>query len=282
MTAPSQADKAEQFRALHTGPRILALPNAWDAISARIFEAAGFPAVGTTSAGLANVLGYPDGQYVPREEMLFMVRRIAQTVQVPVTADIEAGYGINSVAEVVETVKGVLAAGAVGINLEDSDGDVNGTLAEAGLQVEKIAALRALAQSEGVPLVINARTDAFHLASLDTQAKLALAVERANLYREAGADCLFVPFVNEASVIAQLAQAINGPLNILVAPGVPDTATLEKMGVARLSVGSGPKRATLGLVRRIAEELRDQGTYTSLTEGTIPYPEINRLLAPRE
>jgi 2-methylisocitrate lyase-like PEP mutase family enzyme len=279
MTTLSQFDKAQQFRALHTAARILVLPNAWDAISARIFEAEGFSAVGTTSAGLANVLGYPDGQVVPRDEMLFMVRRIAQTVQIPVTADIEAGYGIASVAEVVETVKGVLGAGAVGINLEDSDGNVNGTLVDIGLQVEKLEALRALAASEGIPLVINARTDAFHLENLDMQARFDLAVQRANAYRAAGADCLFVPFLREGLTIAKLVPAIHGPLNILMAPGIPPVAELEKMGVARLSVGSGPKRATLGLVRRIAEELRDQGTYSTILEQAIPYPEINRLLS---
>src|SRR6266567_758218 len=115
--AATQTEKAIAFRELHGATPILVLPNAWDAISARIFEAAGFPAVGTTSAGVANVLGYTDGQAAPREEVLFMVRRIARTVQIPVTADIEAGYGADSMEEVVKTVQGVLRAGAVGINL---------------------------------------------------------------------------------------------------------------------------------------------------------------------
>jgi 2-methylisocitrate lyase-like PEP mutase family enzyme len=275
----TQQEKAVQFRALHAGPRILVLPNAWDAISARLYEDAGFPAVATTSAGVAVALGYPDGQYAPREEVLFVVRRIARTVQVPVSADIEAGYGAHSVEEVVRTVQGVLEAGAVGINLEDA-ADAENALVDIGLQVEKVQALRALADAQGVPLVINARTDAFHLPHLDAAEKLRMAVERANAYRQAGADCLFVPFVSDAPTIAALARAIDSPLNILPMPGTPPVAELERLGVRRVSVGSGPHRATLALVRRIAQELRDRGTYASFMETAIPYAEVNALLAP--
>ncbi len=276
--ATTQREKAIAFRELHTGPRILVLPNAWDAISARIFEVAGFPAVGTTSAGLANALGYPDGEFAPRDEVLFMVRRIAHTVQVPVTADIEAGYGADSVAEVVKTVQGVLDAGAIGINLEDSAYGAEG-LVDKGLQIEKIQAVRALSASAGVPLVINARTDAFHLPNLSSTEQFDLAVERANAYRDAGADCLFVPFLTDAAIIGELVKAIAGPLNILALPGAPPVSALAVMGVARVSVGSGPHRATLALTRTIAKELRDHGTYDSIVTGTIPYAEVNALLA---
>jgi 2-methylisocitrate lyase-like PEP mutase family enzyme len=277
VTSSTQREKAIAFRALHTGARMLVLPNAWDAISARIFEDAGFPAVGTTSAGVANALGYPDGQFAPREEVLFVVRRIAQTVRIPVTADIEAGYGADSVSEVIETVQGVLDAGAVGINLEDlAFGDTE--LVDAGLQVEKIRAVRALGESSGIPVVINSRTDAFHLPHLDIHAQFELAVRRANAYRQAGADSLFVPFVTDASIIGDLVKAIGGPLNILAMPGGPPVAELGRLGVARVSVGSGPHRATLALTRRIAKELRDYGTYESFMKDTIPYPEVNALL----
>ena len=279
--ATTQREKAQAFRELHSGPRILVLPNVWDAISARIFEAAGFAAVGTTSAGAANVLGYPDGQFAPREEVLFLVRRIANTVQIPVTADIEAGYGADSVEEVVKTVQGVLDAGAVGINLEDSAFGAC-QLVDKGLQLEKIQAVRALGESTGVPVVINARTDAFHLANLGTAAQFALAVERANAYQKAGADSLFVPFVTDAAVIGDLVKAIGGPLNILAMPGTPPVSALVGLGVARVSVGSGPHRATVALTRRIAEELRDRGTYDSIMNETIPYPEVNALLAKLE
>ena len=279
MNIQSQQEKAQAFRALHTGPHILVLPNAWDVASARIFEEAGFDAVATTSAGVANSLGYPDGQYAPRDEVLFVVRRIAQSVQVPVTADIEAGYGANSVEEVLTTVRGVLAAGAVGINLEDSNGGINGTLVEIGLQVEKIHAIREMAVSEGVPLVINARTDAFHLAHLERADQFALPVERANAYRAAGADCLFTPFVTDASTIAALVMEVDGSLNILAMPGTPSVAELELMGVKRVSVGAGPFRATLVLVERIAHELHEQGTYCAFMDDAMPYAEANNLFA---
>lgn len=276
----TQQEKAERFRALHLGPRMLVLPNAWDAASARIFESEGFPAVATTSAGVANTLGYPDGQYAPREEVLFLVRRIAATVQVPVTADIEAGYGANSVEEVVKTVRGVLEAGAVGVNLEDAAREKS-ALVDVGLQVEKIQALRALAGTFGVPLVINARTDAFNIPSLSASEKFATAVKRANAYRAAGADCLFVPFVVDEPTIAGLVKTIDGPLNILPMAGAPPIAELERLGVRRVSTGSGPCRACLALARRIARELRDQGTYHAIMDQTIPYAEVNALLAPK-
>jgi len=272
----NQQEKARALRALHTASHILALPNAWDAASARLYEEAGFPAVGTTSAGVAYTLGYADGQQAPREEVLFVIRRIARTVQVPVTADIEAGYGANQVEAVVQTVRGVLQAGAVGINLEDvAFGET--TLVDIGLQQKKIQALRTLAAEVGIPFVINARTDAFHLETLRVPERFRLAVERANAYRRAGADCLFVPFVTDAAIIADLVEAIDGPLNVLAMPGAPPVAELERMGVRRVSVGSGPHRATLALVRRIAQELRTQGTYRSFQEQTIPYAEVNAL-----
>ncbi len=274
----SQQEKAQRFRALHVGSQPLVLPNAWDAASARLFEAAGFPAVATTSAGVAYTLGYADGQQAPREEVLFVVRRIARTVQVPVTADLEAGYGVDSVAEVVNTVRGALEAGAVGVNLEDvAFGDT--TLVDLALQTDKIRALRALGEATGIPLVINARTDVFHFEHLDVKERFRLAVERSNAFRQAGADCLFVPFVTDADMIAQLVREIDGPLNILALPGAPPIAELAEMGVVRISLGSGPHRATLALVRRIAEELRDRGTYHSFQDQTIPYAEVNALFA---
>jgi 2-methylisocitrate lyase-like PEP mutase family enzyme len=272
----SQKEKAKQLAALHNGTRILVLPNAWDAASARLFEEAGLPVVATTSAGLANSLGYPDGQYAPLDEVLFVVRRIVQTVRVPVTVDIEAGYGSDSVESVVRTIEAVLDTGAVGFNLEDAEPGT-GALADVNLQIEKIQALRALATERDIPFVINARTDAYHLQGLGEDEKFRMAVERANAYRAAGADCLFVPFVTYPETIARLAESINGPLNVLAMPGTPPAGALEVMGVRRVSSGSGPNRATLALVREIARELLNEGTYRSFTERSIPYVELNAL-----
>jgi len=274
----TQRERARIFRELHHGTHILVLPNAGDAASARIFEDAGFPSVATSSAGVAFTLGYPDGQVMPQDEMLFMTRRIAQTVNIPVTADIEAGYGGDTVDGVVETVRGVIEAGAVGINLEDA-AETTGELSEIDLQVERIKAIRALGESTGVSIVINARTDIFHLPGLDTETQIAVAVERAKAYFEAGADCFFVPFVIDAAIIERLVKSVGGPLNVLAMAGSPGVAELESLGVARVSIGGGPTRAALGVVRRIAEELRDKGTYTQMLDGAISYPEINGLLA---
>jgi 2-methylisocitrate lyase-like PEP mutase family enzyme len=279
-THTNQQEKAQRLRQLHHCAAILVLPNAWDAASARIFETAGFPAVGTTSAGVANSLGYADGQHIPREKMLFVIRRIAQTVRIPVTADIESGFGAT-VEEVVETVHSVLEAGAVGINLEDSTKGDEKRLVPISDQVARIQAVRALGEQMGVSLVINARTDAY-LVPLDPASRFEVTVERANAYLDAGADCAFPITVKDAETIGRLAQAIQGPINILAMSGVPPVRELERLGVKRVSMGSGLCRATMALTRHIAEELSSKGTYDAFTERTMPAAEANSLFAPHD
>jgi len=255
--------KSDLLRQLHQGPRLLILPNAWDAASARIFERTGFPALATTSAGIAFALGYPDGERIPRDEMLAVVARIARAVKIPVTADVEAGYH-----DAVATARGVWASGAVGMNLEDT---VDGELIDLSKVVRAVR--------DAVPgMVINARTDIFLNAIGEEATRFDRAVERLNTYRDAGADCLFAPGVRDRDTIARLVGAVRGPLNILAVAGSPPLADLEKLGVARVSVGSGPMRATLGLVDRIARELHDHGTYSAMTDGAIPYADVNKLL----
>jgi 2-methylisocitrate lyase-like PEP mutase family enzyme len=259
--------KAETLRRLHQGPQILVLANSWDVASARVFERAGFPALGTSSAGVAFALGYPDGEFVSAAEMLAVVERIARAVAIPVTADVEAGYG-----DPVATARGVWAAGAVGMNLEDFAGD---KLIDIPEQTEVIRAIRAATPE----IVINARTDIFLNAIGEEATRFDRVVERLNAYRDAGADCLFAPGVREPDIIGRLVKAVRGPLNILATIGSPPIAHLHALGVHRVSVGSGPMRATLGLVDRIARELRDQGTYNAMVDGTIPYADVNKLLA---
>jgi 2-methylisocitrate lyase-like PEP mutase family enzyme len=267
--------KALQFAALHRGPNILVLPNAWDAASARIFEAAGFSAIATTSAGIAFSLGRPDGQRIGRYQMLAVVKRIAHLVSIPVTADMEAGYGGTPEA-VADTAHAVLEAGAVGMNLEDEPPD-HQSLFDVSLQTEKIQAVREMAASMGVPFVLNARTDVFLRAVGEPAGRLDHAIRRANAYRAAGADCLFVPGVSDRETIGRLAREIQGPINILAVADSPPLAELQQLGVARVSVGSGPMRASLTLTRRIANELLQSGTYSSFTESAIPYAEVNQL-----
>lgn len=266
--------KAEALRRLHAGPGLLVLANAWDAASARIVASLGFPAVATSSAGVAYALGYPDGQRIGRDEMLDMVCRVAGAVEVPVSADVEAGYGPTAEAAA-ETARGVLAAGAVGLNLEDAGAD--GALLPLELQVERIRAARAAGEAQGVPLVVNGRTDAFAAGELAPPERLPEAVRRANAYLAAGADCAFVPFASRREDVARLAREIRGPLNVLFTPASPPLRDLEGLGIRRVSVGSGLARAAYAAARRAALELRDQGTCRALGEA-IPYPEMQRLL----
>ena len=278
MRSVNRSEQAQAFRHMHAGPAILILPNAWDVATARLIEQAGFPAIATTSAGVAWALGYPDGERISRGDMLEVVRRIATAVGVPVTADVEAGYGATPEAAA-ETARGVIAAGAVGLNLED--GTAEGGLLDVALHAERIQAARAAGAGAGVPLVINARTDAFEVKEWDAARRFAEAVRRANAYRVAGADCLFVPHVSDGDTIGRLARELDGPLNVIAGPPAPPIRELERLGVRRASLGPRVVQAALGLVRRIAVELRERGTYESMTDLLMPFAELQRLLAPR-
>ena len=262
--------KTEVFRAMHRGPQVLLLPNAWDVASARVIQQAGFGAIATTSAGVAFSLGYPDGQRISRKEMLEAVRRIATAVQVPVTADVEAGYG-DRPEDAARTAQDVLAAGAVGMNLEDATGDPQHPLLDLALQVERVKAVREL------PIVLNARTDVYLLEIGVPEKRYDEALRRLAAFRDAGADCVFVPGLRDPETIARLVKELHCPVNILGGPGIPSVPELQKLGVARVSLGSGPMRATLGRLRRLAEELKGAGTYAAL-EDAIPYAELNRLM----
>ncbi|MGH9413765.1 MAG: isocitrate lyase/PEP mutase family protein [Terriglobales bacterium] len=268
----SQAELAERLRQLHRGSEPVLFANCWDAASARVLQECGMPAVATSSAAIANSLGYADGERIPREEMFAAVRRIVHTVQIPVSADCEGGYASDA-AGVAETTRLLLATGAVGMNLEDSVEDES-KLVPVALQVEKIKAVRAVAAAAAVPLVLNARVDAFFLHSTPPADPSAEAVERMKAYRAAGADCIFVPGVIDLALIRRLLQASLGPLNILSGPGAPSVSELRDAGVRRISVGSKPYLAALALLRRTAEEMRGAGTFAPLAGG-LTYAEVN-------
>jgi len=277
MAKNTQAEMARRFLELHHGPAILVLPNAWDVSSARIFEDSGFSAIGTSSAGVAFSHGYPDGEKIPRDEMLAAVRRIAEAVEVPVTADMAAGFG-NTAEEIAETARAVIAAGAVGMNLEDVVEGTPGVLADLNRQKEIICAVLEAGAGAGIPLVLNARTDIFLDSIGPAETRLARTIERLNAYRAAGAQSLFAPGVTNKETIAQLARGVAGPLNILATVGTPPVAELQQLGVARVSVGSGPVRATFGFLRRMARELREEGIFKLMTEGAISYADANQLV----
>lgn len=278
MDIAAQARKAETLRKLHGGPRILVLPNAWDVASACVIEELGYPAIATTSAGVAFALGYPDGQRISRDEMLGVVARIARAVRVPVTADMESGYGITP-GDMAETAKAIVNAGAVGLNFEDVTGDTESSLVETSLQVERIRAIREASAAMGVSLVINARTDVYLMPIGPEATRFERTVERLRAYRAAGADCVFVPGLVDRGLIEKLVKSVDAPLNILVTAGCPSIPELQKLGVARASIGSGVMRATLGLVRRIGKELLETGTCSAVFDGSIPYAQINEMMA---
>jgi 2-methylisocitrate lyase-like PEP mutase family enzyme len=277
MVSTSQKEKAELFLKYHHDKEMLVLLNSWDNGSSKLVEACGYKAIATTSMGIAASLGYPDCQIIQLSEMLQVITGITNAVQVPVTVDIEAGYG-NNLDEILESVKKFIATGIVGINIEDSL-DMSPTLIDEVEFCERISAIRALSDSLGFHLVINARTDSFYTSSGTAQEKLAESIRRGNKYREAGADCIFVQPVWEKEMISTLVKEINAPINILANPGIgagvlpPSVHELQDLGVARLSLGSGLMKATLALMKKVADELRQKGTYNILSDTLSPLPD---------
>ena len=249
-TGTDPGARAERLRALHVPGRPLILANAWDASSARTVEAAGFPAVATSSAAVAAALGYKDGE-APPDEMLAAAGRIVRVVAVPVTVDLEAGYGW----EPRDLVERLIQVGAAGCNLEDTD-HASGRLADASAHAGWLGEVCAAARGAGVPLVINARTDVFIHGRGRPEAELVdSAIDRGRRYLEAGADCVFPIFAAEEVTIGNLVKGMGGPVNVLFRPAVPALARLAELGVARVSLGGGLGRVANAAVRTAVERL---------------------------
>jgi 2-methylisocitrate lyase-like PEP mutase family enzyme len=271
VTTGASHDKAAALLALHNGPGFV-LPNAWDAGSARILEQVGFPAIATTSAGIAWALGVPDGGVLDRETMLEHVGRIVAAVSVPVTADLEAGYGDTADA-VGDTVARAATLGAVGANIEDAG---TGRLFGIDQAADRIMAARAAAPSG--TFVLNARTDTY-FAGVEGDV-FAETVERAQRYLRAGADCVFVPGVADEDTIRRLADAIPGPLNVVAGlANTIDAPTLFSLGVRRVSLGGSLARAALTVLERAGRELLDTGTLGFL-DGALGYGDLQRRFQP--
>ncbi|MFA5971824.1 MAG: isocitrate lyase/phosphoenolpyruvate mutase family protein [Lentimicrobiaceae bacterium] len=276
MVSSIQKEKAEMFLKFHQDKEILVLLNSWNIGSSKLIEACGYKAIATTSMGIAASLGYPDCQVITLSEMIAAITGIVNAVQVPVTVDIEAGYG-NNLNEIIDSVKRIIATGIVGINIEDSI-DLSPELIDEMEFCERISAIRALSDSLGFHLVINARTDSFYTSSGSLREKLAESIKRGNRYREAGADCIFVQPVWEKETISTLVKEINAPINILSNPGIgaglpPSVRELQDLGVARLSLGSSLMKATLALIKKVADELSQKGTYNILLDSLTPLPD---------
>jgi 2-methylisocitrate lyase-like PEP mutase family enzyme len=272
------ADKASRLLELHHAAEPLILVNAWDAASARIIEKAGYPAIATSSAGVANALGYSDGQLMPWSEMVDAIRRIARAVGVPVTADVEAGFsdGLEGLQQAVEQL---LEAGAVGLNLEDARPHMGprGPLYSLSEQITRIETLREAAKKLKIHLVINARTDAYLEKGPSLEQALRNSIERGQAYLRAGGDCVFVPGLRSPDHICMIVERLQAPVNILAGAGVPSIRELAGWGVKRISMGSAPLRAAMGLLRRIALEAKQEGTYDALTLDSVSYAEMNAL-----
>ena len=344
----SSAQKALRLLELHHASQPLVLINAWDAASAAMVEHCGLPAVATSSAALANALGFADGQYLPWEQMLETVARICRAVKAPVTADIESGFAAD-VRALETSITQIIHAGAVGVNLEDvmsanpahqnvdrqiagrqnagrqNDNPKNSDAANADPenadlknadlknvdlkntdlkntgaanagpirhgsplfplpeQIARIQAARRAGEAQGIHLVINARTDAYWQAGVEPAEAMRNTLERGKAYLQAGADCIFVPGLRNPEHIKTLINHLRTvhqepAINILAGPGVPPIPELAKLGVKRVSYGSGPHRAAMGLLRRMADEAKSSGTYKALTEGAVPYEEMNGLM----
>jgi 2-methylisocitrate lyase-like PEP mutase family enzyme len=272
----TQKEKAELFLKLHHDKEVLVILNSWDPGSSKLIEASGFKAIGTTSMGISASLGYPDCQAISFEEMLEAVNRIAKSVTLPVTVDIEGGFG-SDIPQIVKNIERLISTGIVGINLEDSV-DLSPTLMDITEFCERISAIRKLSDSIGIHLVINARTDAFLAKSGTPDECLAESIKRGNKYMEAGADCIFVPSAAKTDMISALVAGIKGPVNILSNPtngaGLPPSVSeLRDLGVARLSVGSSLMKSTLALIKNVGEELIQKGTYNNLANAS-PIDEV--------
>jgi 2-methylisocitrate lyase-like PEP mutase family enzyme len=248
------------------------MPNAWDAGSASILAASGFQCLATTSAGIAYSLGQPDYEgRVSRSLMMERIHQIAAAVSLPVSADLEAGFGAAA-EDVAETIRLAIQAGVVGGNIEDLSGDSQTLLFDLALAADRIRAAREAADHSGVPFTLTARTDCY-LANVPSP--FGEAVKRANRFREMGADCLFIPGVKDAQTIAALVREIDGPINVVM--GLTGSAftvsQLNSLGVRRISIGGSLARSALGLVRRAAQEMREQGSF-SFAEQQIPDAEL--------
>ena len=277
MTDPSLIEKAETLRALHHGDQPLVLPNVWDIGTAIIAQEEGFPAIATTSAGVAFALGLPDGEAISREEMIAVVGAIAARVDVPVTADMEAGYG-DAPEDCAATTRATIAAGAVGLNLEDGIDHAQGTVYDFDLAVERIQAARAAADETGVPVVINARSDIYFSQSLAREEKTVEAVRRCNAYLDAGADSTFIIGPGVPNDIPELVREINGPLNIVAGFSTQTVDELAALGVKRISLGGMLSRAALGYYRDTLKQIKETGRL-DYSDIAIPHGDLNKLFA---
>ncbi|MCH6559605.1 isocitrate lyase/phosphoenolpyruvate mutase family protein [candidate division KSB1 bacterium] len=279
MDKTTQIQKAEKFLALHEDPKLLVLPNIWDPLGARLLEGLGYPAVATASAAVAYSLGYDDGQKIKFDAMLDVIERIASSVAVPMTADIERGYAEHP-QEIAENIRQVMHAGAVGINFEDSSFE-GGPLQPIDFQCERIQAIRNMADKEGIPLVINARIDVFmRSADISRSEKIAETISRGKAYLDAGADCLYPIGPGDVETLKRIREETEAPINVYASKLAASMKELAAIGISRLSLGPGLIRASLTTMRNVAQQLLDYGPYDSFSaEDIMTSDEIRKYIS---
>jgi 2-methylisocitrate lyase-like PEP mutase family enzyme len=249
-------------------------------MSARLFEAAGFGAIATTSGGVAWTLGFADGEHAPWNEVVEATARIVRAVRVPVTADIEAGYG-ETPDQVAKSIADILQAGVVGCNLEDGTPRPDQPIRPIDDAVARIRAAREAANVAGVPLVINARVDLYLKNVGDPQARFEETVQRSKAYLAAGADCIYPFALADMDTIARLVKAVGAPINVVARAGTPPATEFERIGVARISIAAGASLAAMSLIQNIGQELRTTGRFDTL-EHSINRADVQKLFAPRD
>ncbi len=254
----TRTERAKAFKELHAQDDLFIMPNAWNAGSAILLAKHGFKAIGTTSAGVSFSAGLPDYQVVTREQMLEKVKEIVDAVDVPVNADLEAGYG-DDVDEVAETIKQAIEVGICGANIEDSTSDPSKPLYDVSEAADRYAAAASAVGSD--VFTITARCDTYLVGQIDPFSE---AVKRSNAYLEAGANVVFVPGITDKEIISKLVQEVDGPVNVVMglSGGILTKDDLSQCGVKRISVGGSIARVTFELIRKAAEEMMTLGTFT--------------------
>lgn len=274
MTKTKQRELAKSFHSLHHQDEIFVLPYVWNGGSARIFEKQRFKAVSTTSAGIAYSMGYSDGENLPFEDLLRVTREIIRAVDLPVSVDMESGYG-ESILEVVENVRCIIEAGAVGINIEDGYNLDTPYLEDLDLQVAKIKALSKLREEMDIPFFINARTCVFWLKIGTPRERIEEAVKRGNAFKDAGADCFFIPGGLTKEEIQILVEEVDSPINIIANPIFNSLDELSKLGVKRMCIGSGASRASMEKIIHIARELYEENSIETILQCKFFYSDAN-------
>ena len=278
LTQNSQSEKEKQFHELHHNNKLLVLPNIWNPLSVKLLEETGYKAVATASASIAFANGYQDGEKIPFEELIFILKRIVKSVNIPVTADVESGYAENN-SVLKENIKRLLDTGIAGINFEDSRHDEQKLFSKEE-QSEKINLIKKTATGSGSNLFINARTDVFIKQNpLSKEEKLAEAIERGKAYKAAGADGFYPIFLKEKEGIKMVVEEVALPVNILMLPGIPDFSTLKEIGLARLSLGPGFLKYAINSMKNIAEKLLHYEGMDEITSNPISTEYLKNLVS---